>query len=152
MKLIDDNSKPFTHQEIRYCLVNIMNYTLRKANVRPSRSLWPELNENRIIFKELISMHVQTWYLIVHIDEWSFNPSTISLYSWMKKGEQEEKIISTTERYNSIAPQWNKYVYFMIKNETLNEESILNFIYWEINWCLLLVRNKLKYKLYSYNG
>ena len=55
MKLIEDNSKPFTYQEIRYWLVNIMNYSWRKANVCPPRSLRPGLNEDRIIFKELIS-------------------------------------------------------------------------------------------------
>ena len=47
----------------------------------------------------------------------------------MKKGEPAEKIIrSTNERYNSIAAQWNKNVYFMMKNETSNEESILCFL------------------------
>ena len=104
MKLIDDNSKPSTYQEIRYWLVNIMNYSWRKANVRPPRFLRPGLNEDRVIFKELISKLIQTGYLIVYIDEWSFNPSSIPLYSWMKKGEPAEKIIrNTTERYNSIA-------------------------------------------------
>ena len=143
MKLIDDNSKPFTYQEIRYWLVNIMNYSWRKANVRPPRSLRPGLNEDRIIFKELISKLVQTGYLIVYIDEWSCNPSSIPLYSWMKKGEPAEKIIrNTTERYNSIASQWDKYVYFMIKNETSNEESILNFIHLLINQLMLTVSKK----------
>ena len=143
MKLIDDNSKPFTYQEIRYWLVNIMNYSWRKANVRPPRSLRPGLNEDRIIFKELISKLVQTGYLIVYIDEWSFNPSSIPLYSWMKKGEPAEKIIrNTTERYNSIAAQWDKYVYFMIKNETSNEESILNFIHLLRNQLMLTVSKK----------
>ena len=110
--LIDDNSKLFTYQEIRYCLVNIMNYSLRKVNVRHPRSLRPGLNEDRIIFKELISKLVHTGNLIVDIDKWSFNPLTIPLYSLMKKGEPEEKIIrNTSERYNSIVAQWDKNVY-----------------------------------------
>ena len=89
-----------------------MNYSLRKANVRPPRSLRPGLNEDRIIFKELISKLVQIGNLIVDIDKWSFNPSTIPLYSLMKKGEPAEKIIrNTSERYNSIVAQWDKNVY-----------------------------------------
>ena len=55
----------------------------------------------------------------------------------MKKGEPAEKIIrNTTERYNSIAAQWDKYAYFIIKNEILNKESILNFT--------ILLRNQMK--------
>ena len=47
----------------------------------------------------------------------------------MKKGEQPEKIIrSKTDRYNSITAQWEKNIYFMIKDETSNEESVLCFI------------------------
>ena len=43
----------------------------------------------------------------------------------MKKDEQLEKIIrSTTNRYNSIAAQWEKNIYFMIKDETSNEASV----------------------------
>ena len=67
--------------------------------------------------------------MIVYIDEWSFNSSAIPLYSWMKRGEPANIVIrSTTERYNSIAAQWENNVYFMIKSETSNEESIIIFI------------------------
>ena len=52
--------------------------------------------------------------MLVFIDEWSFNPSTIPLYSWMKKGEPAGVVIrNTTERYNSIAARWEDNVYFM---------------------------------------
>ena len=67
--------------------------------------------------------------MLVFIDEWSFNPSTIPLYSWMKRGEPAGVVIrNTTERYNSIAAQWEDNVYFMLKNETSNEENIWCFI------------------------
>ena len=106
-----------------------MNYSWRKANVRPPRSLRNGLEEDRTIFREMIWMLVKSKFVIVYIDEWSFNPSSIPLYSWMKKGEQPEKIIrSTTDRYNSIAAQWEKNIYFMIKDETSNEESVWCFI------------------------
>ena len=39
-----------------------------------------------------------------------------------------EKNKEYTERYNSIAAQWNKNVYFMMKNETSYEETILCFL------------------------
>ena len=43
----------------------------------------------------------------------------------MKRGGPAGVVIrNTTERYNSIAVQWEDNVYFMLKNETSNEESI----------------------------
>ena len=56
--------------------------------------------------------------VIVYIDEWSFNPSSIPLYSWMKKGEQPMKIIrSTTDKYNSIAAQWKRIFTLWLKTK-----------------------------------
>ena len=47
----------------------------------------------------------------------------------MKRREPVNIVIrNTTERYNSIAAQWENNVYFMIKSETLNEESMIIFI------------------------
>ena len=47
----------------------------------------------------------------------------------MKIGKPFEKItISINEKYNPIAYQWDKNIYFMVKNETFNEESIIIFI------------------------
>ena len=56
------------------------------------QDLWLGLNKDRIKFKELISKLVETGYLIIYIDEWSFNSSTITLYLWMENREPEEKI------------------------------------------------------------
>ena len=106
-----------------------MSLSWRKANVRPPRSLRNGLEDDRIVFREMIWMLMKLKFVIVYIDEWSFNPSLIPLYSWIKKGEQPEKIIrSTTDRYNSIAAQLEKNIYFMIKDETSNEESVWCFI------------------------
>ena len=53
-----------------------------------------------------------TKHLIVYIDEWTFSPSSLTLYSWMKKGEPAARVIrETTNRYNSIIAQWSKNVY-----------------------------------------
>ena len=46
-----------------------------------------------------------------------------------KKDFQLKKLFrNTTDRSNAIAAQWEKNVYFMIKSETSNEESISYFI------------------------
>ena len=106
-----------------------MGYSWRKSNVRPPRSLRPGLEEDRIVFKDLILKLIKAKFMLVFIDEWSFNPSVIPLYSWMKRGEPAGVVIrNTTERYNSIAAQWEDNVYFILKNETTNEESIWCFI------------------------
>ena len=47
----------------------------------------------------------------------------------MKKWERATKvIISTTERYNSIAVQWSNSVYLILKSKISNEESVQWFI------------------------
>ena len=122
---------------MRYLLKDVMHYSWRKANMRPPRSLRPGLAEDRLVFKEFILKLIQSKFLIVYIDECSFNPSSLPLYTWMKKGEAAIKVIrSTTERYNSIAAQYNNNVYFMLKNDTSNEESV--------HWFINLLIKKLK--------
>ena len=49
-----------------------MNYSWRKDNTRPPRSLRQGLVEDRIIFKEFVSKLKQTKFVIVYIDECSF--------------------------------------------------------------------------------
>ena len=128
---------------MRHWLKDVMHYSWRKANTRPPRSLRPGLAEDRLVFKEFISKLIQSKFLIVYIDECSFNPSSLPLYTWMKKGETAIKVIrSTTERYNSIAAQWNNNVYFMIKSDTSNEESVHCFINLLIKQLKLTVSKK----------
>ena len=123
-----------------------MNYSWRKANVRPTRFLRPGLSQDRILFKKFIDKLYQTTFLIVFIDECSFNPTTIPRYSWMKRGEPADKLIrDTTNRYNSIAAQWDKFLYFVLKTETSNEESIWDFMNLLIKQLRLTVnKNQLK--------
>ena len=128
---------------MRHWLKDAMHYSWREANTRPPRSLRPVLAEDRLVFKEFISKLIQSKFLIVYIDECSFNSSSLPLYTWMKKGETAIKVIrSTTERYNSIAVQWNNNVYFMIKSETSNEESVHCFINLLIKQLKLTVSKK----------
>ena len=131
-----------------------MSYSWRKANVRPPKSLRNGLEEDRIIFREMIWKLMKLKFAILNIDEWSFSPSSIPLYSWIKKCEQPEKIIrNTTDRYNSIAVQWEKNIYFMIKDQTSNEESVwcfknqlmkqlkLTISYFQKYWALFILIN-----------
>ena len=46
-----------------------MNYSWRKANVRPPRSLRQGLEEDIVIFKEFIKKLIELKFLIVYIDE-----------------------------------------------------------------------------------
>ena len=47
----------------------------------------------------------------------------------MKKGKPAIKVIrETSNRYNSVAAEWGEYVYFLIKTDTTNEDSIWHFI------------------------
>ena len=81
-----------------------------------SRSLRSRLEEDRVFFKDFILKPIQLKFTIVHIDEWSLNPSTLPLYTLMKKGRPTAKVIRiVTERYNSITAQWNNNLYLMIK-------------------------------------
>ena len=109
---------------------------------------WPRLSQVRILFKIFIEKLNQTKFLIVFIDECSFNPTTIRRYSWMKRGEPTDKLIrDTTNWYNSIAAQWDKFVHFVLKTETSNEDNIWGFMNLLIKQLRLTVnKNQLEYK------
>ena len=81
-----------------------------------SRTLRSRLEEDRVFFKDFIFKPIQLKFTIVHIDEWSLNPSSLPLYIWMKKDKPTAKVIRiVTERYNLITAQWNNNLYLMIK-------------------------------------
>ena len=73
----------------------------------------------------------ETKFLVIYIDELSCNPSALPLYSWIKRWEPADKMIrETTSRLNSIAAQWNKYAYFLLKTDTskmIIYEGLLSF-------------------------
>ena len=69
-------------------------------------------------------------FAIVWIDESSFSSVSLPLYSWILKGSNAERIImSSSKRYNIIAAQWNKKLYFIIKIDSTNETSSLKFYF-----------------------
>ena len=125
----DEGWKPYKYSEVRRWMINYMNYSWRKANVRPPRSLGAELEEDRIAFIQFINNLKTAKFVIVYIDEWSFNSATLPLYTWMKKGEEASIVIrDSNTRFNSIAAQWETYLYFMIKDETSKEDEICQFL------------------------
>ena len=68
-------------------------------------------------------------FVIVWIDESSFSSASLPLYSWMPKGWDAERVIRpSSKRYNVIAAQWNKESYFVIKSDSTNEASFINFV------------------------
>ena len=100
LQSINSLSKPYAYYEVYNILTNVMNYSWRKGNSRPPKFLRQRLEEDRIVFKNFLEQLTQAKFVIVYIDEWSFNPSTLPWYSWMKKGTIADKIIrSTTDRY-----------------------------------------------------
>ena len=126
---IEVNSNPFKHSEVRRWMKEYMNYAWRKANVRPPRSLRTGLEVDRLVFEQFVKMLIQAKFIIVYIDEWSFNSSSLPLYTWMKKGEPPVKVIrDTSKRYNSIDAKWESNVYFMIKDDTSKEEDVWLFL------------------------
>ena len=80
-------------------------------------------------FKEFILKLKEACFVFVWIDESSFSSASLPLYSWMPKGWDAERVIRlSSKRYNVIAAQWNKESYFVIKSDSTNEASFINFV------------------------
>ena len=117
------------YREVYSCLKNQMNFGWRKAFQRLPRCFKNSLEDARKVFKEFINKWKEAGFVIVWIDESSFNSAALPLYSWMQKGWEAERVIRPTcKRYNIIAAQWNKECYFMIKSDSSNEASFWEFI------------------------
>ena len=63
-----------------------MNFRWRKASQRPPRCFQNSLEDARKIFIEFILKLKEACFVIVWIDESSFNSASLPLYSWMPKG------------------------------------------------------------------
>ena len=122
-------SKPFKYSEVRKWMIEYMNYAWRKANIIPPRSLRAGLDDARLVFSKFVKMLINAKFIIVYIDECSFNSSSLPLYTWMKKGEPPVKVIrDNSKRYNSIAEKWKNYVYCMIKGDTSKDDDVWLFL------------------------
>ena len=103
-----------TYYEVYSILKKELNFRWRKASQRPPRWFQESLEEARNIFKQFILKLKEREFIIVWIDESSLNSVALPLYSWMMKGKDPDRIIrNSSERYNVIAAQWRKEVYYM---------------------------------------
>ena len=129
-----------TYYEVYSILKKELNFSWRKASQRPPRWFQESLEEARNIFKQFVLKLKEREFIIVWIDESSFNSAALPLYSWMLKGKDPDRIIrQSSERFNVIAAQWRKEVYFMLKRSTIKEEQFKEF------WMQL--DNELKFRL-----
>ena len=74
-------------------MIEYMNYAFRKPNIRPPRSLRAGLDDDRLVFSKFVKMLINAKFIIIYIDECSFNSSSIPLYTWMRKDEPPVKVI-----------------------------------------------------------
>ena len=111
-------------------LKNQMNFGWRKASQRPQKYFQNSLEGAEKYFKEFILKLKETCFVIVWIDENSFNSASLPLYSWMPKGWDAERVMRlSSKRYNVIDAQWNKKSYFVIKSDSTNKASFINFVF-----------------------
>ena len=117
-----------TYYEVYSNLKKELNFSWRKASQRPPRWFEESLEEAKNIFKQFILKLKEREFIIVWIDESSFNSAALPLYSWMLKGKDPDRIIlQSSERFNVIAAQWRKEVYFILKRSTTKEEQFKEF-------------------------
>ena len=129
VKLADQILPNTTYREVYLWLKIHMNYSWRKASQRAPRWFKNGLEESRIIFKEFLFKLKKAGFIVVFIDESTFNCSSLPRYTWMKKGMPADRVIRTTsDSYNIILAQWNKEVFVKIKNTMTNEEEFNEFI------------------------
>ena len=114
---------------MRNWLKNVLYYSWRRCNVRPPLSLRSNLASDREQFKIFMSILEKTNYTIVYIDESTFNPSSLPLYSWSRIGYEPDKLIRQSDwRYNWIAALYEKKVLFNIKTTSSTEKDFWDFL------------------------
>ena len=129
-----------SYYEVYSILKKELNFSWRKAFQRLPRWFQESLEEARNIFKQFVLKLKEREFIIVWIDESLFNSAALPLYSWMLKGKDPDRIIRTSsERFNVIAAQWRKEVYFMLKRSTTKEEQFKDF--------LMQLDNELRFRL-----
>ena len=69
LQSINSLSKPHAYYEIYNILTNMMNYSWIKGNSRPPKILRQRLEEDRIVFKNVLEQLTQAKFFMVYIDE-----------------------------------------------------------------------------------
>ena len=129
-----------SYYEVYSILKKELNFSWRKAPQRPPRWFQDSLEEARNIFRNFILKLKQLEFIIVWIDESSFNSAALLLYSRVEKGKDPDRIIRTSsERFNVIAAHWKKEAYYMLKRSTTKEDQFKEF--------LMKLNNELRFRL-----
>ena len=93
-----------TYYEVYSVLKKELNFSWRKASQRPHRWFQESLEEARNIFKQFILQLKEREFIIVWIDESSFNSAVLTIYSWMLKWKDPDRIIrNSSERFTEKA-------------------------------------------------
>jgi hypothetical protein len=124
-----NNIREIKYHDINNCLRNDLKYSWRKAGQRCPNNLRDGLSDDRIVFQTFVNKLKTAGFLIVYIDECSFNAACLPLYTWMPKGQEALNVIRPTNlRYNCIAARWNDEVYFQVKQKHSDENGFSNFL------------------------
>ena len=106
-----------------------LRYTWRKNWLRDPRADNPELVEMRKVFPELLKKLGGLGYNLIYIDESAISPTTISAWSWQKKGELAPLLRDPWTRINVIAARVFRGKYaFMLKKGPTKSEHVIRFL------------------------
>jgi hypothetical protein len=73
-----------------------LDYTWRKLSIRDSRILnIYDHKEKQELFSNISDRFLKLGYKLVYIDECSISPTTLSNYTWQKKGDNSPLIRTT---------------------------------------------------------
>ena len=122
----DEGWKPYKYSKVRRWMINYMNYSWRKANVRPPRSLRAGFEEDRIPFIQFINnLKLQSLLLFILMNDRLIQRHYH--YTLDEKRRRCEFVIrDSNKRFNSIVAQWEIYLYFTIKDETSKKMTFVN--------------------------
>jgi hypothetical protein len=137
MKMIHDYMKAspgelipetINYYNIQRILKGYLQYSWIQSEHRDPKSLDPRNTVRRELFVQLRDMLLGLGYVLVYIDEASFNPQGISTYTWQKKTVKNRLIRGSETAINAIAAWISKTKFtFMLKKGTTEENHIIRF-------------------------
>jgi hypothetical protein len=117
-----------TRHNVLRILKSKMDYTWRKNRVRNSGNLNPSLDSKRVLFRNISDKLKLLGYILIYIDECSFNPTKLACYSWLKKNKFSPLIRPATASINLIGAMIDKRKYaFMLKKGATKTKHMIQF-------------------------
>ena len=106
-----------------------LRYKWSKNWLRDPRADNPELVEMRKVFPELLKKLGGLGYNLIYINESAISPTTISAWSWQKKGELAPLLRDPWTRINVIVARVFRGKYaFMLKKGLIKSEHVIRFL------------------------